>query len=72
MSEENEDIGAVAMALTIEANENTLGLAIRVRNEFDFIEDDLKVEFVTQLDSYVDMNLRRVLIAEKGDQTVMH
>jgi hypothetical protein len=43
-----------------------------VRNEFNLIEDDLKIEFVTQLDSYVDMNLRRVLIAEKSDQTVIH
>ena len=71
MSEENEDIGAVAMALTIETNENTLGVAIRVRNDFDLIEDDLKIEFVTHwilmLNEFI-----RVLIAEKSDQNVMH
>jgi hypothetical protein len=72
MSEEDKVIEAVAVALTIQANEDSYGVGLMVRNEFDFIEDDLKVEFVTQLDSYVDMNLRRDLIAEKGDQTVMH
>ena len=71
MSEENEDIGAVAMALTIEANENTLGLAIRVRNEFDLIEDDLKIEFVTNWILMLN-EFKRVLIAEKSDQNVMH
>jgi hypothetical protein len=71
MSEENEDIGAVAMALTIEANENTLGLAIRVRNEFNLIEDDLKIEFVTNWILMLN-EFKRVLIAEKSDQNVMH
>jgi len=71
MSEENEDIGAVAMALTIQANENTLGLAIRVRNEFDLIEDDLKIEFVTNWILMLN-EFKRVLIAEKSDQNVMH
>ena len=71
MSEENEDIGAVAMALTIEANENTLGLAIRVRNDFDLIEDDLKIEFVTHW-IFMLNEFKRVLIAEKSDQTVIH
>ena len=71
MSEENEDIGAVAMALTIQANENTLGLAIRVRNEFDLIEDDLKIEFVTNW-ILILHELKRNLIAEKNNRTVMH
>jgi hypothetical protein len=71
MSEENEDIGAVAMALTIEANENTLGVAIRVRNEFNLIEDDLKIEFVTNWILMLN-EFKRVLIAEKSDQNVMH
>jgi hypothetical protein len=71
MSEENEDIGTVAMALTIEANENTLGLAIRVRNEFNLIEDDLKIEFVTNWILMLN-EFKRVLIAEKSDQNVMH
>jgi hypothetical protein len=71
MIEENEDIGAVAMALTIEANENTLGLAIRVRNEFNLIEDDLKIEFVTNWILMLN-EFKRVLIAEKSDQNVMH
>jgi hypothetical protein len=71
MNEENEDIGAVAMALTIEANENTLGLAIRVRNEFNLIEDDLKIEFVTNWILMLN-EFKRVLIAEKSDQNVMH
>jgi len=71
MSEENEDIGAVAMALTIEADENTLGVAIRVRNDFDLIEDDLKIEFVTHWILMLN-EFKRVLIAEKSDQNVMH
>ena len=71
MNEENEDIGAVAMALTIEANENTLGLAIRVRNEFNLIEDDLKIEFVTNWILMLN-EFKKVLIAEKSDQNVMH
>jgi len=71
MSEENEDIGVVAMALTIETNENTLGVAIRVRNDFDLIEDDLKIEFVTHWILMLH-ELRRNLIAKKGDQTVIH
>ena len=71
MSEENEDIGAVAMALTIEANENTLGLSIRVRNEFNLIEDDLKIEFVTNWILMLN-EFKKVLIAEKSDQNVMH
>jgi len=71
MNEENEDIGAVAMALTIEANENTLGLSIRVRNEFNLIEDDLKIEFVTNWILMLN-EFKKVLIAEKSDQNVMH
>jgi hypothetical protein len=71
MSEENEDIGVVAMALTIETNENTLGVAIRVRNDFDLIEDDLKIEFVTHWILMLN-EFKRVLIAEKSDQNVMH
>ena len=71
MSEEDEGIGAVAMALTIEADENTLGVAIRVRNDFDLIEDDLKIEFVTHWILMLH-ELRRNLIAKKGDQTVIH
>ena len=70
MNEENEDIGAVAMALTIEANENTLGLSIRVRNEFNLIEDDLKIEFVTNWILMLN-EFKKVLIAEKSDQNVM-
>ena len=71
MSEENEGIGAVAMALTIETNEITLDVAIRVRNDFDLIEDDLKIEFVTHWILMLH-ELRRNLIAKKGDQTVIH
>jgi len=71
MNEENEDIGAVAMALKIEANENTLGLSIRVRNEFNLIEDDLKIEFVTNWILMLN-EFKKVLIAEKSDQNVMH
>ena len=71
MSEENEDIGAVAMALTIEADENTLGVAIRVRNDFDLIEDDLKIEFVTNW-ILILHELKRNLIAEKNNRTVIH
>ena len=71
MNKEDEDIGAVVMALTIETNENTLGVAIRVRNEFNLIEDDLKIEFVTNWILMLN-EFKRVLIAEKSDQNVMH
>ena len=71
MSEENEDIGAVAMALTIDATEDNFGVGLRVRNEFDLIEDDLKIEFVTNWILMLN-EFKRVLIAEKSDQNVMH
>jgi len=71
MSEENEGIGAVAMALTIDATEDNFGVGLRVRNEFDLIEDDLKIEFVTNWILMLN-EFKRVLIAEKSDQNVMH
>jgi len=71
MSEENEGIGAVAMALTIEATEDNFGVGLRVRNEFDLIEDDLKIEFVTNW-ILILHELKRNLIAEKNNRTVMH
>jgi len=71
MSEENEGIGAVAMALTIEADEDSFGVGLRVRNEFDLIEDDLKIEFVTNW-ILILHELKRNLIAEKNNRTVMH
>jgi hypothetical protein len=42
-----------------------------VRNEFNLIEDDLKIEFVTNWILMLN-EFKRVLIAEKSDQNVMH
>jgi hypothetical protein len=71
MSEEDKVIEAVAVALTIQAHEDSYGVGLMVRNEFDFIEDDLKVEFVTHWILMLH-ELRKNLIAKKGDQTVIH
>lgn len=71
MSKKDEVIEAVAVALTIQAHEDSYGVNLMVRNEFDFIEDDLKIEFVTHWILMLH-ELRRNLIDKKGDQTVIH
>ena len=71
MNKEDEVIEAVAVALTIQAHDDSYGVGLMVRNEFDFIEDDLKVEFVTHW-IFMLNEFKRVLIAEKSDQTVIH
>jgi len=71
MSEENKGIEVVAVALSIQATEDSYGVGLRVHECFSLVDSDAKVEIVSHWMMLLN-ELRKDLITEMSDQTVIH
>jgi len=71
MSDEDEGIEVIAVVLSIQATEDSYGVGLRVHESFSLVNDDAKVEIVSHWMMLLN-ELRKDLIAEMSDQTVIH
>jgi uncharacterized protein YjbK len=71
MSKDDDGVEMVAVALTIQATEDSYGVGLRVHECFGLVEYDVKLEVVTHWMMLLS-ELRKDLITEKNDHTVIH
>ena len=71
MSEEDEGIEVIAVALSIQATEDSYGVGLRVHECFSLVDHDAKMEIVSHWIMLLN-ELRKDLITEMSDHTVIH
>ena len=71
MSEEDEGVEVIAIALSIQATEDSYGVALRVHECFNIIDDDVRIEVVNHWMMLLN-ELRKDLLTDEGVSTVIH
>jgi hypothetical protein len=73
MSEDDHGVEGVAVVLTIQVAEDSYyeGVGLRVHESFGLVEYDMKLEVISHWMTLLS-ELRKDLITEKNDHTVIH
>jgi uncharacterized protein YjbK len=71
MSKNDHGVEGVALVLTIKVTEDSYGVGLKVHESFGLVEYDMKLEVVKHWMTLLS-ELRKDLITEKNDHTVIH